>query len=173
MCNRYPREAVTPRRPYHELRLEGGHSQDRIGGRRRCRITHIRFDRTVSGDGVAASAWCTIAWRNIQRSRRSQGGCQVDPLVTDFWTDLERGWQWMVIRHPERGAVRKNAGGAPQGEFADRQHVALDFELDEAPSMAAQGLAARLHVALEIALLLLKVVGLEKQALRPDDLVEF
>ena len=87
--------------------------------------------------------------------------------------DVDRRGQRIVFRHPERRAVGKDAGRAPQAELPDAQEVALELELGEAPAVRDERLAARLDVALEVAILLLEMVRPQEQPLGPDDLVEY
>ena len=58
-----------------------------------------------------------------------------------------------------------------QAELADAQKIPLDLDLGEAPAVRDERLAPRLDVALEVAILLLKVLRLEEQPLGPDDFV--
>jgi len=71
-------------------------------------------------------------------------------------------------------ASRRKTYGRRQHEVRERhdrgQHAeGFEFELGETPAVGDQGLAPRLDVPLEIAILLLKVLRLQEQPLGPDD----
>jgi hypothetical protein len=68
--------------------------------------------------------------------------------------------QRIVFRHPERRAVREDAGRSPQTEFADPQMVAFELDLGQAPAVGDERLTSRLEVALKVAILLLKMLRL-------------
>ena len=59
----------------------------------------------------------------------------------------------------------------PQPDLADAQKIALELDLGEAPAVRDERPAARLDVALEVALLLLEVLRLQEQPFGPDDAV--
>ena len=96
---------------------------------------------------------------------------QVHDLVAKVGIDIDRRRQRIVVRQPERGAVGEYAGEVPHTELADGKQVALDLDIRESPAVAREGAATRFDVALEIAILLLEMLWLQKQPLRPDDFV--
>ena len=96
---------------------------------------------------------------------------QIEALVAHVRSDVDGRGQRIVVRHPERGAVREHARQPPQSDLADLQEVALEFDLGEAPGVWHEGLASRLDVALEVTVLLLEVLRLQEQPLGPDDAV--
>ena len=79
--------------------------------------------------------------------------------------------QRVVVRHAERRAVREDAGKAPQADFADLQEIPLELDFREAPRVRNERGRPGLDVPLEIAILLLKMLGLKEQPFRPDDAV--
>ncbi len=87
--------------------------------------------------------------------------------------DIERRRQRVVIRHRERRAVREYTARTTQAELADRQQVPFDLQLRESPGPGAQWAGAPFDVALQIAFLLLEVLGPEEQAFGPDDAIVF
>jgi hypothetical protein len=108
---------------------------------------------------------------DLELARAAQRHRQVEQLVADVGADVDRRRQRVVFGHPERRPVGKHAGRTPQPELADAQEIPLDLDLGEAPAVADERLAPRLDVALEMAILLLKVLWLEEQPLGPDNLV--
>ncbi len=94
-------------------------------------------------------------------------------LIPQLRADIHRRRQRFVLRHGKRSAVRKYSARAPQAELAYGQQVALDLQLGEAPRMRTQRRGAPFDPALQIALLLLEVLGPQKQPFGPDDAIVF
>src|SRR6185436_9650850 len=92
-------------------------------------------------------------------------------LIADVRPDIERRRQRLVLGHPKRCAVGEHAGGPPQAELADGEKVALELDLGKTPTVCIERLTAVLDVALEVAILLLEVLRLQEEPLRPDDSV--
>ena len=83
---------------------------------------------------------------------------------------IGRGWSTSP-GDAERRAVRQDAGGGADRELAERQQVGVELELRQAVAERAQPGRAAADQPLEIALLLLQMLRLQEQPLRPDDLV--
>jgi hypothetical protein len=89
---------------------------------------------------------------------------QVDDLIARLSADVERCRKRIVVRHAEGGAVREDTGGAAKGELADRQQIAFELVLGEPPAVRREGVAPRFDESLEVAILLLKMLGLEEES---------
>ena len=96
---------------------------------------------------------------------------QVEPLIPDVRTDVDRRRQRVVVRHAEGGAVGEHAGEATQADLADLQKIPLELDFREPPAVRDQRLAPAFDIPLEVAILLLKMLGLKEQPFRPDDAV--
>ncbi len=149
-----------------ESRAQRAHfEQGAVSGRRgdiaRLPLPHVVPDQTIS-------ACCPTDFCGIGAARRYR---QVDNLVANLGPDVDWCGKGIVIRHSERRPVWKHAGGATQRELADAQQVALELDFGEPPAMRDKSLASSFDEPLEVAILLLEVLGLEEQPLGPDDLV--
>ena len=129
-------------------------------------IGHLELANLLPDEFVGQRCSC-----RFELARPAQRHRQVEALVANVRGDVDRRRQWIVVRHPEGGAVRKDPCQAPQPDLADLQEVAFELELGEAPAVWHESLASRLDVPLEIAVLLLKVLRLQEQPLGPDDAV--
>src|SRR5450631_4504778 len=94
----------------------------------------------------------------------------MDAGIAQLRRYFERRRRRIAIRDRERRAVRKDTSRPPNRQLTDREHVAVEFELVEAPAVGAQRTGSALDIGLEIPLLLLEVLRAKEQALGPDDL---
>src|SRR6185369_9152707 len=120
---------------------------------------------------IASELRAVVRSRRLQRARLPQRQREMDDLIAKLRADVERRWQRLVLRHREGRAVGKHAARAAQSELADREQVALDLELGEAPRMRAQRCGAAFDPALEMPLLLLEMLRPEEEPLGPDDAI--
>ncbi len=77
---------------------------------------------------------------------------------THLRADLQRRRQRIVIRHRERRAVGKDTPGPAQAHLADREQVALDLELREAPGIRPQRARPPFEQRFQVAFLLLEML---------------
>src|SRR5262249_38279670 len=103
------------------------------------------------------------ATRHFQLSGASQRDREKQPLVPNIAGHVDWCRQRIVLGHPKRRAVREHTGNAAQSDFPDAQKIALEFDIGEAPAVGNQRLTARLDVALEVPVLLLKMLRLKKK----------
>src|SRR5262249_61635484 len=69
----------------------------------------------------------------------------------------------------ERRAVREHAARRPDGQLAELEERVVDRQLDESVAVRPEGSRALLQLRLQMAVVLLEVLGLEKRALGPED----
>src|SRR5262249_28745386 len=136
---------------------------------RRYRVRIVRLELT---DEMTNSALGSAVASRVQHRGSTQWSGQVDHLVAKLRIDLKRRRQRMIVREAKRCAVRKYTRGAEQTQFTDSQQIRFELEIEEAPPMPPQRQGADVDVALEVALLLLEMLGAKKQTFRPDDLGE-
>ena len=96
---------------------------------------------------------------------------QVDDLVARALDQVERPGLVGGAGDGEGRAVLEHAGDARQRELARAQQVAVKRQLGYAPGMRTQRRGAGLEQMLEVAILLLIVLGAEEHALLPHHLV--
>jgi hypothetical protein len=95
----------------------------------------------------------------------------VHDLIAQVGVDVDGRRQRIVVGQTEGSAVGKDAGQPAHAELADTQQIALDLDVGKPPAVAREGAAPRLDVTLEVPVLLLEMLRLQKQPLRPDDFV--
>jgi hypothetical protein len=130
----------------------------------RCVIAGLEFVDVVPHESVPVG----IAVRRELTGPTQRHG-EIEDLIADVRADVNRLGQRIVVRQPEGRAVWKHSRRVPQASLADAQEVGFELELGEAPAVRHERLTAALDVALEIALLLLEMLGLQEQPLGPDD----
>src|SRR5205807_2689785 len=101
-------------------------------------------------------------------TRTAQRHREIENLIADVGADVDRRRQRIVVGQLERRAVRKYARKTAQRRFADAQQIALELDLGEPPAVRHEGTTSCLDVALNVALLLLEMLGLQEQPLGPN-----
>src|SRR5262245_33869865 len=104
-------------------------------------------------------------------ARTAYGQRKQDEHVLRVDRDLERFGAGAGRREVEGRPVRHDPARRGERELAERELWLVDRERHEAPVVRGEGPGAPFHPRLEVAILLLEVLGLEEQPLRPDDLV--
>ena len=125
----------------------------------------------VLADGEARHGLHAVGRRGFHAAGLAGGQDQVNRAVAGDLRQLDRLRVFDVAGDAEGRAVGKDAGGAAQRELAQGEQVGVDLHLGQAVGEGAQPGGAAAHQAFDVAVLLLEVLRLEEQALRPDDLV--
>jgi hypothetical protein len=150
----------------HQPRAERPHLEQRrvsCAGRRIAglHLAHIMPDQFVR-PGVAV---------RLELTRAPQRHRPIQDLIADVRSDVDRFRQRIVVGHLKRRAVGEHAREATQRDLADAEQIPFEFDLGETPAVRDERTAPRLNIALEVALLLLEVLRLQEQPLRPNHAV--
>src|SRR5262249_17262417 len=132
----------------------------------RRRIAHLQFADIVANQAVGFGGAIYL-----ELSGTPQGNRQVQDFVADVPINIDRCRHRRIVGHLKGRAVGKDSGETRQSKLADSQKIPLDLDLGEAPGVSSECLATSLDVALEVAILLLKVLRLKEESLGPDDFV--
>src|SRR5262249_2268326 len=89
-------------------------------------------------------------------------------LIAYVGADVDGRRQRVVVGQLKRRAVGKHAGETPERRFADAQQIPLELDFGEPPAVRREWTTSRLDVALDVALLLLEMLGLQEQSCGPD-----
>jgi len=89
---------------------------------------------------------------DFQFTGAAQRDRQIEQLIAHIGANVQRLGQRIVVGHPERCAVGKNAGHPAQRHLADAQKVRFEFDFRKAPAVRDQRLTPRFDVTLDVAL---------------------
>ncbi|MNH03815.1 hypothetical protein D3C79_630880 [compost metagenome] len=93
---------------------------------------------------------------------------QVHEAITQVVIDVQRAWRQVILGDVERCAVRQQAPSRNDGQFPLGQQALVDQQLGKTPGARRQWPAAGIDQIFEITVMLLKVLGSEEHAFRPD-----
>ena len=124
------------------------------------------FDRAVAGGSLVLAVGGELEAPRLAHRQR-----QIDHAVARVLRQIEGRRVIDVFGNVERRAVLQNAAAGSHGEAAGGQQLAVDLQFGESPGMGPEAVDASAHQPLDIAVILLEVLGTEEHALRPDDLV--
>ena len=150
----------------HQSRAQRPHLEQRRIAAGRRRVARLQFADVMPHEFVDRGTAV-----GFEFARPAQRHGEIQDLIADVGRDVDRPRQRVVVGHAKRRAVGEHPCDTPQRDLADRQQVALELDVGETPAVGDERMAPSLNIALEIALLLLEVLGLQEQALRPDDSV--
>ncbi len=77
-----------------------------------------------------------------------------------------------LIAQVEQAAIGENAAGLADDQLAHVQELAINLLGEEAPGVIVQLLRANLQLVIEVAIILLKMLGAQQHAFLPDDFVQ-
>ena len=126
-------------------------------------IPHIvAMSLQTGGDLTALIDLVDPAHRERQR--------QIDLLVGHRGIgDLQRGRQHIIVRNVEDGAVRQDTGGPHQRDAAKAEVILVDGKRLQPVEIVGQRAQTRVQRVIRMSLLLLEVLGLDKEPFTPDN----
>ncbi len=80
-----------------------------------------------------------------------------------------QGQRLGVAAEFEQAAVRQNPRGLADHQLAHVEELQVDFQVEEAPDVAAQQLGTRLHLVVVVTIVVLEVLRTQQHAFLPND----
>src|SRR5690606_22934108 len=97
------------------------------------------------------------------------GQRQIHPRLADGFVQIDGRRRAIVVWNVERCAVRKDTPRAFDRDLADAELARVELQLGETPAVVTQRTAAAFDPGFDETVLLLEMMGLQEQALGPDD----
>lgn len=133
------------------------------------RVADLEIHRFVAGQAGGGIGGVEA---DLEPLGTPQGQRQADDLVLGVPGEVQR-WRGQVdVGDVEGRAIGQDAARLEDGELAGHQGRLVDHQMGETPVIADQGCHAGLHPPGGVAVLLLKMLGLQKEAFRPDNPTE-
>jgi hypothetical protein len=130
------------------------------------RIAGLEFVRAIARHRLLGVALDEILGARLARRQR-----QIDDAVPGVLGHLERRRMVGVVGQAEGRAVLQNAVARGERELAERQQVVVDRQFPDAPGVRPQAADLAADQLFDVAVVLLKMLWLQKQTFGPDDFV--
>ena len=134
-------------------------------------VLAVGVPRVLVGGAIAQQRIVTVSQAQFGHPRPAQRQGQGDHGVLGVLGHVQRRRYRRIDRNIERRPVGHQAGDPRQSDLSQLQQLLVELDLAESVGIGEQGPGAPFEQALDVALLLLEMVGAKEDALRPDDLV--